>query len=204
MKEGRLNGGQGYLPHQSRKMVKKTLFLICLLILLICYETTGSNLSPNQAEPGGRYQHYVFAHRALPSVIFSCDEKTLMAFETNGQVFVQRVWDAVGKEARKAGQSMIDSNGLEFSVEHIGYTKLYLIRLPEPVVPPEAFYVAAVVQDGKATKFFTLEKTFCPTETPQCDNTVLGGWTKNGIHVNYGIGPAPIKEHFLSALKEKL
>lgn len=38
--------------------------------------------------------------------------------------------------------------------------------------------MAAAVQDGKDTKFFTLEKTFYPTETRQCGNTFLDGWAK--------------------------
>jgi hypothetical protein len=177
----------------------KRMLLFASLILLICGCSTVTSNTVSGRAGSQRYHHYVFAHRATPYQVFSEQERTLKAFENDGQAFVERAWVAVGGQAEKNGHKPIEKTGLEFSMEQINDIKIYLIKLPAPTGITEAYFVATAVKNG-SVEYFTLERTICIAETCEKNPTVLGGWTNDGKHLNYGKGPEPNKEDFVKSV----
>ena len=47
--------------------------------------------------------HYIFAHNALPSLLFKRQESVVAAFENRGQAFVESLWAAVMDSMTKKG-----------------------------------------------------------------------------------------------------
>jgi hypothetical protein len=179
-------------------MVKtKTLFIWMVLVLLGAAPAGLSAQSPEAGSP--RYQHYGFAHRMVPNLVFSRQADVLSAFDNHGQEFVEALWEDAGKIAARNGQETIPKAGIEFSKEKANNMTLYLIKLPPPLAMTEAYFIAVVAKEG-SVRYFTLEKTISLADKGKDDATVLGGWTKDRKHMNYGPGPKPEKEEFVKKL----
>jgi hypothetical protein len=82
-----------------------------------------------------------------------------------------------------------------------------VIEMPAPVAMPEAYFAAFVVMMGPESddeeetpeaRYFTLERSF---SMDGGSRTVLGSWTKDGTHLNFGDGPEPELDAFVDALK---
>jgi len=77
-----------------------------------------------------------------------------------------------------------------------------------PGPPTKAYFTAAVLVGGQLDvpgegpkarlRYLTLELAASKSETPR---TVLGEWTPDGMHLNYGDGPAPELSAFLKTLE---
>jgi hypothetical protein len=86
-----------------------------------------------------------------------------------------------------------------------------VVELPEPWFITGAYFVALILkvpvaqidpQDRNAPlDYFTLEKTVSIERGPP---TVLCGWTKEGTHVNYGIGLEPTLAAFVEELERRV
>lgn len=175
------------------KTGKRLFMVVCLGVWL-----TGWASPIPAAEVGSQPRdcHYIFAHKAVPSLLFTKKEGLFKAFETRGQAFVEDLWTAVANSTAKTSKP-VDSKGLEFSKEKTDGIEVYLIKLPEPLSMAEAYFVAVAEKDKKI-RYFTLELT---SEISRCDaSTILGEWTEDGRHHNYGCGPKPEKQEFLKAI----
>lgn len=155
----------------------------------------------------GPSQHYVFVHRALPSVMFG-DPSWLFAVLNGPDVrrFLGDLWARVGQRTGPAEHRASEGLAAETFVE--GPHLFALVTLPRPLEPAEAYFAALVAGfadpaapslDALAwSRFFTLEHGLdFRTEEP-C--TFLCEWTRDGKHRNLGEGPAAEPGAFVRAL----
>lgn len=155
-----------------------------------------SHPSLAQTREKQRKCHYTFAHRALPSLLFTRQPELISAFETRGLEFVETLWNAVVK-SDGANDPPVDKTGLSYSKEQIEGVTVYLVGLPKPVAIAEAFYVAVAIKEGQA-RYFTLELSE-PEVSGCASSTVLGEWLKDGKH-SPRCGPNADKREFLKAI----
>lgn len=160
---------------------------------------------------GGPSQHYVFVHRALPSVMFG-DPSWFLAVLNGPDAgrFLGDLWARAGERSdptsRRAGEGLAAETFVE------GPYLFALVTLPPPEAPAEAHLAAAVARfadpdapslDALAwSRFFTLEhgRDF-RTEEP-C--TFLCEWTREGTHRNLGEGPPAEAGGFVRAVLGQL
>lgn len=159
----------------------------------------------------GPSQHYVFVHRALPSVLFR-DPSWLFAV-LNGpdaQRLLGDLWTRAGERSPPSERREADGLGVETFLDD---SHLFaLITLPPPLEVAEAHLAAAVAGfvapdrpslDALAwARFFTLEHGLdFRTEEP-C--TFLCEWTPDGRHHNLGGGPPAEAGAFVQAVQALL
>jgi hypothetical protein len=169
---------------------------VCLAVLAAAWM-----FSPPQTEAQGRKDdtHYIFAHKAIPTLLYTRKDALFKTFESNGQAFVEALWEDI---ARGAGLDNDERRKLlEFSKEKIRGATVYVIKMPPPSQIVEAFYVAVMEKDG-APRCFTLELMM--REGGCASSTMLGEWPTDGQHRNLGCGPKPEKEAFLRAISWRL
>lgn len=159
----------------------------------------------------GPSQHYVFVHRALPSVLFR-DPSWLFAV-LNGpdaQRLLGDLWSRAGERIPPDGRREADGLGAETFID--GPHLYALITLPPPLEVAEAHLAAAVAGfvdpaapslDALAwSRFFILEHGLdFRTEEP-C--TFLCEWTQQGQHRNLGGGPPADAGAFVRAVQAQL
>lgn len=159
----------------------------------------------------GPSQHYVFVHRALPSVLFH-DPSWLLAV-LNGpdaQRLLGDLWSRAGERSPLEGRREPDGLGVE---TFLGGAHLFaLITLPPPHAVAEAHLVAAVAGfvdadepslDALAwARLFTLEYGVDLTTEVPC--TFLCEWTPDGRHHNLGAGPPTDAAAFVQAVQAQL
>jgi hypothetical protein len=77
-----------------------------------------------------------------------------------------------------------------------------LITPPKPEHTTEVHYIAIILDrvDPKFLRYVVLEHSWDVNGAPR---TVLGEWTSEGSHVNYGDGPVPTEDSFLSTICDK-
>lgn len=74
-----------------------------------------------------------------------------------------------------------------------------VVTLPRPQGPTEAHFVAFALRDRTDLgRYFTLEHALSPPDDSRY--TVLGEWTADRSHVNFGPGPEPDPVAFLTAI----
>jgi len=143
-------------------------------------------------------QHYLFAHRFLPELLWQGDSLLGILVNPENQAFLGDQWDAVAQHwecAPSAGRER-----LSFASHWIGGDNLaVVIFMPPPEQLADAYFAA--ITTSPALRYFTLEIGQDQAGRPR---TVLGEWTREGRHLNYGDGPAPDPALFLQAVCEKL
>lgn len=159
----------------------------------------------------GPSQHYVFAHRAIPSVAFA-DPKNLLAIlhGEDADQFLRDLWDRAGRGLDESCLRAPD--GLEVQV---GWASddllLTTIVLPTPQRSPEAWFVALAtrVPDGGSTvddigevRVMTLEESHDFVADARC--TMMCEWLPNGDHRNHGAGPEVAAAAFAEAVSNIL
>jgi hypothetical protein len=180
--------------------MKTVSLLVCIGVCLAGCAPSLHNPTIMPQEP--RRHHYEFTHRALPALLFTQKDKTLGLLENDEHSFLKDLWIEVGETVQGDGHSVLEYIDLEFSKEKINNIKIYVARLPKPVGLTEAYFVA-IVEKENSIKYFTLERTVVEMCAGRNDATVLGEWTSDGKHLNYGCGPKPLKEDFIRAVTEK-
>jgi hypothetical protein len=138
-------------------------------------------------------QHYLFAHRLLPGLLWQGDSMLGILVNPENQPFLGEQWDTVRSRAQ-----CVPSTGRErlaYSTHWIGDDNLaVVITLPPPAEICDAHLVA--ITTSPVVRYLTLE---LGENDLGRRHTVLGEWTPNG-HANFGDGPAPIPDHFLQAV----
>lgn len=151
-----------------------------------------------------RPQHYLYAHRVLPTLFYQNPQHFLSILITDGIAFLRFFWDRTlqdqGDEPRTPPQGMnYETRGLDDG------TVIAIIELPPPERMAEAYFVAAVFHEADPhplMRYFTLELGLSLFEnTPR---TVLCEWTADGKHLNFGDGPAPESKPFFDAILARL
>jgi hypothetical protein len=153
-----------------------------------------------------RGQHYAFAHRVLPSLIWTHSEH-LWSLLTGSErdAFLQAVWKAAGENQEPSEQ--VDGTTLRSSIHRHGSSTIFLITLPQPIAPAEAYFVAIIfgnpppITPAESSidqiRYFTLE--LAHNVITQEQYTVVAEWRK-AQHFNLGSGPRPDTQAFLEHL----
>ena len=108
----------------------------------------------------------------------------------------------MGKMAPEFGLEPAEAERLaaRFAINHrrIGDLDVAFVELPPPEGPTECHFVALVpAGGGRPARFFTLEDAGGGV-------TMLGGWSAEEKHLNFGEGPAPTLDSFAEAVRQKL
>ncbi len=165
--------------------------------------------APQQEMPSYKY---LFAHRILPQGLHGTPETALLlAFSEQGDAFLASVWEQ-NKQANPQFASEVASPPKVIQRGFLAKSlAFFIIEMPTPEVMPEAYYALVIVEltqdakkqalDAKRIWYYTLEKTM-PKEALLAGNkanaaptqqtaTVIGQWTNEPRHWNFGPGPAP-------------
>ena len=138
-------------------------------------------------------QHYVFAHRALPSVIFREKEWAVSVLNgSDADRFVHDLWEQVGDSLPAEARS--DPSGLSVRTEGTGNGLLVFVEMPPPRESAEAHEIVIAAKcanpsiptldDLQEVRYFTVERgTDVTSEAPI---RFLCEWAENGVHRNHG------------------
>jgi hypothetical protein len=145
-----------------------------------------------------RLQHYSFAHLFLRDKAFGNPVTTVdLLSQENGAKYLQSLWITRGFATKDANDDFIGPDGIECSSFLAGDEyRGVIVKFPEPVGQPEAYFIAIVVpteakRDDKCScRYFTLELS---SAAP--DATILGEWIGE-LHSNLGSGPPAAQGYF--------
>jgi hypothetical protein len=147
-----------------------------------------------------RFWHYFVAHVALRDFALRGEGLPEAAADPDkARGFFAMI---LGKMADHLGLSASEAERLaeKFTVVHrrIGGYDAAIVRLPSPRGPTECHFVALLhAQNGLPARFFTLEDAGGGV-------SILGGWSADEKHLNFGEGPAPTIENFVAAVSGRL
>ncbi|MFQ5605678.1 MAG: hypothetical protein ACE5HS_20605 [bacterium] len=177
--------------------IKLLLLTMTLIALFASCQTTTTGKRIRQAKKSEtRLQHYQFAHKLLPRLFFSDPANMKIVLDLGGLDFIKSIWDKFGSEF--GDTERIGSENLDLIVRNPqDKVFIYVIKFPPPKDLAEAYF-SAMVFDGENQSYMTLEYSYFFT------GTVLGAWTKDGSHLNYGSGPNPTVGEFVEAILELL
>lgn len=163
------------------------------------YSQFGSDASDTD-----RILHYHFAHKLLPSFVWEGDALFGILANPENQDYLPKVWKQLHQEARTAeGKPIpfIAPDGLGTQSYWLGGEHLvFLIRFPPAVKTAEADF--AVITTSPTIHYYTLEKTLPADDGTE--QTVVGEWTSDGTHCNYGESPKMTQNDFLHWVCRKL
>jgi hypothetical protein len=144
----------------------------------------------------------------LPGLLFH-DPKQMLPLVSETEPLLA-LWKWLAGELGSSSGMVVEPTGLTgevFAVDDVG--PMAVITFPAPACPPEAYFAAAVclvdgdgVSGQKATvRYLTLERTVETPESAGTEPTVMGEWTAEGTHINYGAGPRPTRDAFIEAVR---
>ena len=112
---------------------------------------------------GFRYQHCVFAFEVFPKMVFSEPERVISEVTRfGGKELLEELWRRAGALARRAGRNGdVLPVGLAALTVELLERRCLVVRLPEPISPPEAYWLAVVVPREvhvRPTEVYTLER----------------------------------------------
>lgn len=129
-----------------------------------------------------RAQHYLFAHRGLPSMAHARPQQVMMSLLGDHERFLAGVWAVAGEQAEAQGQRADRSFRPRVAVRRLHeQTAWHVIPMPQPRTATEAFFVALGLRTrggGWDARAYTLELGD--------GHAVLGEWTADGRHRNFG------------------
>jgi len=162
---------------------------------------------PPRAKP--RAQHYIFAHKLVPSLFFQDSGGFVGALAQEGNALLGRLCVEAARLARThapdSPTDAIDSPCVpSFEVRDLaGGATLVVLVLPAPVAANEAHFVGLLLppfDTSDATgEVYTLELS---EDHHRKIGTMLCGWKADGSHVNYASCPPPALESFEAAVKD--
>lgn len=182
-----------------------------LLVLLMFFSGQGVGRGAPAAGAPSKNLRYVFAHRYLPALLHEEPQLGLsLALAKQKQELLLKMWDLCRE--RYPDIPSEQPTGLSVVGERVeDGVVVALVTMPTPTETPEAYYACYIVRytvgaDKKAqatdVTYYTLEKTLSlesflegkkntPPGGKDAKLTVIGGWTKDGSHLNFGDGPSP-------------
>jgi hypothetical protein len=157
-----------------------------------------------------RCHHYMLAHVALKQIALENPLFYLgvLASESRSE-FLEDLFESVDQHCRtQAARADFSAADLRFHGLRVGQFPCAIVEFPAPRETTEVFFTALVVladpsqplpeREALTARYFTLERGFSLDGMPR---TVLGEWTMDGAHVNYGDGPEPALATFAAALE---
>lgn len=160
-----------------------------------------------RAVPGPRDHHYAFAHMALPSIAFGLEPSVDLERMAADLDFFRWLWAAA---AEKMGTDPLPHDGLAARYVRDGEIEAVIVMMPEARFTTEAIMIAIVRKTTRRwllfprreLRYLTLEVGASITEDGRLaagKRTVLGEWTQQPSHFNYGDGPPPTEHAFAEA-----
>src|SRR5436305_6410062 len=156
-------------------------------------------MSPFPDDPPRRH-YWEFAHRALPLIVRRNPEPFRSAALAGlADTGLQRLWEDV---ATRAGAATDASRLITAKLHDCAGRAVVIITPPKPEHTTEVHYIAIVLDrvDPKFLRYVVLEHSWDVDGAPR---TALGEWTSDGSHINYGDGPIPGEDSFLSTICDK-
>jgi hypothetical protein len=159
--------------------------------------------------PPAREHHYAFAHMALPEVVFHGKSSPDLATLAADVGLFRELWSLVGE--RVQGPRLSD-DGLQTHYLQDAELDALVVVLPAPQCVAEAFMVAIsrrrtrrwLVFPKTELRYFTLERGVSLSDDGALGSrTVIGEWTAEPRHLNYGDGPPAAVEAFAAAVFER-
>lgn len=142
---------------------------------------------------------YLFAHKYLPQALHREPRLALaLALSKENEKLVMDMWQDCREQSILIGAAPVPPDGLTVAGGPINEeTAGALIVMPVPLEMPEAYYAFVFIPmtEGKdgieagSISYYTLERSI--SLTSDSGRTVIGAWTADGTHLNYGTGPAP-------------
>lgn len=156
---------------------------------------------------GPRDHHYAFAHMALPSFAFGLEPSVNLERMAADLDFFRWLWAAA---AQKMGTDPLPDGGLGARYVRDGELEAVIVTMPEARFTTEAIMTAIVRKTTRRwllfprreLRYLTLEvgvSTSEEVDTGRRRRTVLGEWTPQPSHFNYGDGPPPTEHAFAEA-----
>lgn len=150
-----------------------------------------------------RPQHYEFAHRAMPQVMFAHLDENLGYLVDAPQQFIDHLWGFVGKKVAERGQQPLAGPGPRIQRVALNPGVMWVIEMPPPEAMAEALYLAIVPlrpqgSPGERLAFYTLE--FGNDLQTGAPYHVLCNWTAEGAHNNSGWTVEPTVPAFTQAV----
>ncbi|MBT3239563.1 MAG: hypothetical protein HON98_07025 [Chloroflexi bacterium] len=152
-----------------------------------------------------RQEFYSFSHQALPEVFFNDPQKFLTALNEHSYVFPRYIWGQMEKLAN-IGQDDSKEKDINVDISSHMDTSIYLITLPKPEYPIEAYFIALTSnpknsENEQEHHFFTLEHEIKENgET----SSVFCEWVDQDMHQKLIPGKEFSKEYFLDIIEEQL
>jgi hypothetical protein len=157
--------------------------------------------------------HYEFAHRFLPRYVHDdpsgffrpiCQEAPTLFIHMTWNMFLQMAGLIRGNRLRRV-------SGLTMDLQRLAGRLVALIEMPTPEAPNQAFFVAPALlaeslppaprSTNVSARVFTLEAE--RKETGVAGEAIVGEWTREGRHRNYGRHPCH-REVFLQWINKQL
>jgi hypothetical protein len=171
-------------------------------------------LSAFYPDASRRYElHYGFAHRFLPKYVHDdpcrffrpiCQEAPALFIHMTWNMFLHTAGLIRGNRLRRVSDLTMD-------LRRLAGRLVALIEMPTPEAPNHAFFVAAVLladpglpgprSTNVSARVFTLEAEH--KETGVAGVAMVGEWTRDGRHLNYGPHPCN-REAFLQWINKQL
>jgi hypothetical protein len=148
-----------------------------------------------------RFWHYFIAHVALRDFALRGEGLPRDAMSAPGtRTFFTMILSRMAPHLQIAAEEAPGlAAGFVVHQRRVGAADVTIVEMPAPTGPTECHFVALVPrQDGvEQARFFTLEDAGDGV-------TMLGGWSAEEKHLNYGEGPVPTMAAFTAALAARL
>jgi hypothetical protein len=157
--------------------------------------------------------HYEFAHRFLPKYVHDdasgffrpmCQEAPTLFIHMTWDMFLHMAGLIRGNRLRRVSDLTMD-------LQRLAGRLVALIEMPTPESPNHAFFVAVVLlaeatppgsrSTNVSARVFTLEAV--RKETSVAGEAMVGEWTRDGRHLNYGHHPCD-RDVFLQWINKQL
>ena len=157
-----------------------------------------------------RAQHYIFAHKVVPSLFFQDSGGFVGTLAQEGNALLGRLWVEAARLARTVGPAT-PADAIDFpyipayEVRNLaGDATLVVLVPPTPIAAREAYFIGLLLPSPFDTsevtgRVYTLELS---EDHHRKIGTMLCGWTAEGSHVNYASCPPPVLEAFVAAVDD--
>ncbi len=158
-------------------------------------------------------RRYLLAHVALPQAAFNdpVSFMTVVGHPEQSRALIAEVVEAVGRHCAELPDPFpFSSDEVYVHCTRVMNFPCAIVEMPWPEAPNEAFFSAAVLlqdltadphTEGLELRYFTLERVNSQDGSLR---TMLGEWTRDGSHLNYGDGPRPTLTGFLTGIETLL
>lgn len=155
-------------------------------------------------------QQIEFVRQVLPSLFHADPERFLQFLSRDGTKFLRFFWDQAGKKLR--AEQLNPVFGLNYEIRMPRAREgVALIRLPEPRMAGEAYFVALAYRPDRVTPFLRISDTTLvmalervADEDDLQSGTLLVEYTRRQERLELGAGPQPMLDNFYQAVLKRM